>query len=221
MRLHAAPIGPAHDRVPRERPGRHASPRRVRVGRRRQAGGTAHPHHGGHANPAAQLAGGRSSALLPADGRTAAIEAFERALALSPSSAFTLFAGSALLAYAGEAERAIEWAERALRISPNDRLNYFAHHAFALAHFLRGRYPDAAVAARRAVDSNPGFSVSHSLLVAPLVKLGRLEEAKAETVQVLSLQPSFSAGGFCAGLALPAVLADPLAKAWREAGLPP
>jgi hypothetical protein len=48
-----------------------------------------------------------------------------------------------------------------------------------------------------------------------------LEEAKAETVQVLSLQPSFSAGGFCAGLGLPAVLAEPLAKAWREAGLPP
>jgi adenylate cyclase len=158
---------------------------------------------------------------MVAHDRGAAIEAFERAVALSPSSAFTLFAGSALLAYASEAERAIEWAGRALRISPNDRLNYFAYHALALAHFLRGRYEDAAVAARRAVESNPGFSVSHSLLVAPLIRLGRLEEAKAETVQVLSLQPSFSAGGFCAGLGLPAVLAEPLAKAWREAGLPP
>jgi adenylate cyclase len=158
---------------------------------------------------------------MVAHDRVAAIEAFERALALSPSSAFTLFAGSTVLAYGGEAGRAIEWAERALRISPNDRLNYFAYHALALAYFLRGQYPDAAAAARRAVDSNPGFSVSHSLLVAPLVGLGSLEEAKAEAVEVLSLQPSFSAGGFCAGLALPAVLAEPLAKAWREAGLPP
>jgi tetratricopeptide (TPR) repeat protein len=156
------------------------------------------------------------------ENRNAAIlEAFERAITLSPSSAFTLFAGSASLAYAGEAERAIEWAERALRISPNDRLNYFAYHALALAHFLRARYTDAAGAARRSVNSNPGFSVSHSLLVAPLVRLGSLEEANAETAQVLSLQPSFSARGFCTALALPATLADPLAKAWREAGLPP
>lgn len=179
----------------------------------------------------AAIAGGRDDATALALGafvigmvahdRVAAIEAFERAVTLSPSSAFTLFAGSVSLAYAGEAERAIEWAERALRISPNDRLNYFAYHALALAHFLRGRYTDAAGAARRSVNSNPGFSVSHSLLVAPLVRLGSLEEANAETAQVLSLQPSFSARGFCTALALPAMLADPLAKAWREAGLPP
>jgi adenylate cyclase len=54
--------------------------------------------------------------------RVTAIEAFERALALSPSSAFALFLGCGVLAWAGEAERAIDWAERALRISPIDRL---------------------------------------------------------------------------------------------------
>jgi TolB-like protein len=45
--------------------------------------------------------------------RVTAIEAFERALALSPSSAFTLFLGCIVLAYAGEAERAIDWGTRA------------------------------------------------------------------------------------------------------------
>jgi adenylate cyclase len=158
---------------------------------------------------------------MVAHDRITAFEAFERALALSPSSALTLFAGSVVMGYAGEAERAIEWAERALRISPNDRLNYFSYHSLALGHFLLGRYADAAAAARRALQAAPGFSVSHSLLVAPLVKLGSLEDAKEAAAQVVVLQPSFSAQGFCAALALPPKLAEPLAEAWRRAGLPP
>src|ERR1700722_2927666 len=43
--------------------------------------------------------------------RATALEAFEQALAISPSSSFALFFGSAALAYAGEAERAMDWAE--------------------------------------------------------------------------------------------------------------
>ena len=152
--------------------------------------------------------------------RGTAFEAFERALALSPSSSFTLFFGSVALCWAGEAERAIEWAERALRLSPFDPLNVFAHTALAVGHFQHGRYEEAAIAARRAVQSNPNFSVTNSLLVAALARLGRLEEAKAVAARVLALQPSFSAAEFCAALALPASLAEPLADAWHVAGLP-
>ncbi len=152
--------------------------------------------------------------------RGTAFDAFERALALSPSSSFTLFFGSVALCWAGEAERAIEWAEHALRLSPFDPLNLFAYTALAVGHFQHGRYEEAAIAARRAVQSNPNFSVTNSLLVAPLARLGRLEEAKAVAARVLALQPSFSAAGFCAALALPASLAEPLTDAWHVAGLP-
>jgi hypothetical protein len=58
------------------------------------------------------------------------------------------------------------------------------------------------------------------LLAAPLAKLGRVEEAKVVVSQVLALEPSFSAAGFCAAAAPPAALAKPLCEAWREAGLP-
>jgi adenylate cyclase len=84
-----------------------------------------------------------------------------------------------------------------------------------------GRYNDAAQAARRAVLSTPSFSVSHGLLAAALAKLGGLEEAKAAAVQVLALDPSFSAGRFCAAFGVPAALAEPLADGWRAAELPP
>jgi adenylate cyclase len=153
--------------------------------------------------------------------RATAFEAFECAYALSPSSSLTLSLGSVVFGYAGEAERAIDWGERALRLSPFDRLNYVSHHALALAHFQRGHYEKAASAARRAVQSNPGFSVAHSLLAAPLVKLGRIEEARAAARQVMTLQPSFSAAGFCAAIGMADLLAKPMTEAWHAAGLPP
>ncbi len=153
--------------------------------------------------------------------RATGLEAFEQALTVSPSSSFALFFGSSALAYAGEAERAIDWAERALRISPFDRLNYTAYHALAVGHFMRGRYDEAAHAARRAVQSIPNFSGSQGLLAATLAKLGRVEEAKAAARQVLALEPSFSAAKHCTALGLPSALAEPLAHAWSAAGLPP
>ena len=159
-------------------------------------------------------------ALMEHDRKTA-FEAFERALTISPSSSFTLFLGSVALAWGAEADRAIDWATRALRVSPLDRLIFMPYHALAAAHFLNGNYPDAANYAARAIQSNPTFSVSRSLLVAPLVKLGRVEEAKAAAQKLLELQPAFSARGFCAAISVPAVLAGPLTQAWREAGLPP
>jgi adenylate cyclase len=153
--------------------------------------------------------------------RATAFEAFEQALAVSPSSSFALFFGSDALGYASEAERAIEWAQRALRTSPFDRLNYAAYHGLTLAHFLRGRYDEAEHAARRAVQSNPNFSVSHCLLAAALAKLGRVEEARTEGRQVLALHPSFSAARFNDVVGIQTVLAESLADAWSAAGLPP
>jgi TolB-like protein len=153
--------------------------------------------------------------------RETAFESFEQAISVSPSSPLTFFLGGLALAYGCQAERAIDWADRALRLSPFDRLKVCSYHALAIGHFLRECYEEAADAGRRAVQCDPGFSVSQSLLVAPLVKLGRIEEAKTVATRVVALQPSFSAGGFCAALALPAALATPLTEAWRTAGLPP
>jgi adenylate cyclase len=102
-----------------------------------------------------------------------------------------------------------------------DRLAFAYHHALAIGHFLRGRYEEAASAARRAVQSNPDFSVAHCLLTAALAKLGRMQDAKAAAVQVLTLQPSFSASRVCAAVGIAPALAKSLTQAWRQAGLPP
>jgi TolB-like protein len=152
--------------------------------------------------------------------RVAAYEAFEAALALSPSSAFTYLVGSAVRGWGGDAERAIEWAERALRLSPFDPWNWYPCHGLALGHFALGHYGEAAAAARKAIHFNPGFSMSHMLLAASLAKMGRLGEAQGAGSRVLELQPSYRFGRHFAGVDCAQPLAASLSEALRVAGLP-
>jgi Flp pilus assembly protein TadD len=95
----------------------------------------------------------------------------------------------------GQTELATERAHRAIRLSPFDPLNVRAYDALAIAHFQLGRFADALIAARRAIDLAPEFSVPHAHIAAALVRLGRVEEAKAAARQLLALnRPSQSVG---------------------------
>ena len=152
--------------------------------------------------------------------RAAAFAAFEAALAVSPSSALTYILGSVILAWAGDAERGIEWSERAMRLSPFDPWAFAAFHSLILGHFHFGRYEEAVNAARKAVQSNPAHSISYMLLAAALVKLGRLEEAKAAAARVLELQPAFRYSRQFAGVDCAPALAASLSEALRATGLP-
>jgi adenylate cyclase len=169
---------------------------------------------------ATALALGAFTIALVEHDRPAAIEAFETALALSPSCSIACIVGAVAMGWAGEAERALRWGELALRLSPFDRLNYSAHQALALGHFMKRRYEEAASAARRAAQGNPGFSIMHMLLAASLAAQGRIAEANAAAARVLALQPNFTIERHCAGFAVPASLAVPLTEACRAAGLP-
>jgi len=163
--------------------------------------------------------GGFSIGMVEHD-RAAAREAFEAAVALSPSSALTYGMGSIVRAYAGEAERAVEWGEQALRLSPFDPFAFGAWLSIAIARFCQGRYEDAANAARKAIQRNPGFSNPHVILAAALVKLGHVDEAKAAAARVLALQPGFSIAEFCAVNDTAPEIAAPMTEALRAAGLP-
>jgi adenylate cyclase len=163
--------------------------------------------------------GGIAIGLVEHD-RAVALEVFESALAVSPSTAWALLWGALILGWGGEAERAIDWGERGIRLSPFDPWITAALHGICMGHFLRGRYEDAATAARRAIRSKPGFSISHMFLAAVLAKLGRMDEAKAAAERVLQLQPNFSSSGQCVGIGCAPILAAPLIKAMRSAGLP-
>jgi|SRR5579862_116773 len=152
--------------------------------------------------------------------RAAAFTAFEAALAVSPSSALTYILGSVILAWGGEAERAIKWADRGLRLSPFDAYRASAFVASSVGHYQQGRYQESVDAARRAVQALPSFSVCHFSLAAPLVRLGRIEEAKAAAMRVLELHPTFRCRANFDGVGCTPELAASLTEALRAAGLP-
>jgi adenylate cyclase len=109
--------------------------------------------------------------------------------------------------------------ERGLRLSPV-ALPFGPFIAMSLGNFQLEHYAEAANAARRAIQANPGFTACHVLFAAALAKSGRIDQAKAAAANVLALQPSFTVGVFCAGFGIPPPLATPLSEALHDAGLP-
>jgi TolB-like protein len=153
--------------------------------------------------------------------RAGAREAFEVAIALSPSSAFTYIMGCVVLGWAaGEGDRAMEWGETGLRLSPFDPWNFNAWFGVFAGDFQQARYEDAAHAARKSIQSDPDFSIPHLCLTLALAKLGRIDEAKAAAARVRALQPDFSLREFCAALDPASTIAVPLSAALQAADLP-
>ena len=145
---------------------------------------------------------------------------FDRALSLSPSNIFALSCSALVLSWLGEPKTAIERATSAIRLSPFDFLNYLAYNALALAYFHMRDYERAFEAARKSIQFNPRFSVSRAFLTAALVGLDRKADAKAEAQRVLALDPGFSVRQFSVTVGIEPRVFEPLADAWKAAGLP-
>jgi adenylate cyclase len=157
---------------------------------------------------------------LIAHDREAARQAFEAALALSPSCALTYILGSVALVFGGDADRSIEWGEGALRLSPFDPMSYAPWFSITLGQIQRGDYKAAAEAAHKTFQANPYWSFTHMLLAATQAKLGRPDAAKSAAMRVLELQPGFTISQICATFDIHPSLAEPLREALSAAGLP-
>jgi len=149
-----------------------------------------------------------------------ALKVFDRALELSNCNVFALCWNAAILAWIGRSELAIERAQRALRLGPFDSLIWRAHHALSIAYFDSHRYGDAADSARSVIAANSAYSLPRAILAAALLRLGRLDEARAAARTVLEHEPSFTIHGTARYAELEPAVFRPMADAWREAGLP-
>ena len=160
--------------------------------------------------------------VLAYDGHdvSTALKVFDRALELSNCNVFALCFNAAILAWIGRSELAIERAQRALRLGPFDSLIWRAHHALSIAYFDSHRYGDAADSARSVIAANSAYSLPRAILAAALVRLGRLDEARAAARTVLEYEPSFTIHGTARYAELEPAVFRPMADAWREAGLP-
>jgi TolB-like protein len=149
-----------------------------------------------------------------------ALDALDRSVTLSPSSALAFGFSSIIRAWIGDDAAAIAHATMGIRLSPYDPLIYLPNVGLAFAQLFSGNFYEAASAASRASSANPRFSVPRYLHVAALVRLGRQDEAKSIAKVLLEVQPSFTISGLVAGnITTPERLAI-LAGALREAGLP-
>ena len=163
--------------------------------------------------------GGFAMGMVEHD-RDAARQAFDAALALSPSCALTYNLGGVIMVLAGDADRGIAWGERALRLSPFDPMSYGPWFSITLGRFTRGEYEPAAEAAQKVFQANPYWSSAHYLLAATHAKLGRLDAARTAAMRVLELEPGFTISGTCAAFDIHPSIAEPLSEALGLAGLP-
>jgi TolB-like protein/tetratricopeptide (TPR) repeat protein len=181
-----------------------------------------------HARAAIEAGGDDAGALgiagfvlsLDAHDHATALKVFEQALALSDSNHLALSSSALALSWMGTADIAIDRAKRAIRLSPLDPLNYLSCNALAISYLHLGQFEEAQEVAAQSVKLNSRFSVSRAFLTAALARLGRDQEAKAEAKEVLAIDPTFSVRRFSVTVDIEARVFQPIAEAWRMAGLP-
>jgi len=149
-----------------------------------------------------------------------AMNAIDRGLAMTPSSALALSLGSVILGHAGRTTEAIDYAERALRWCPLDRTVNVPYVGLGIAHCAAGDWEAAIPACGKCEQANPRFSLPYFLRAAALSKLGRIEEAKVPAQRGLELEPSFTVSGFVRAHTGRADIWEPIGDALRRLGLP-
>ena len=147
-----------------------------------------------------------------------AIAEGERAVALDPNYAEGYVNLGAAVASAGRPEEAVGLLEKGMRLNPR----YPAMHAnlLGLIYLALGRYEEGIISLQQALSRNPNLLFAHFNLAVAYSELGREEEARAEAVAVMRLNPNFSLEVARQTFAVkdPAVLERYLAAA-RKAGL--
>jgi TolB-like protein/Flp pilus assembly protein TadD len=132
-------------------------------------------------------------ALFRLAGETAmAATALDRALALNPNAAHAWMARGNIHASRNQPEAAIAAIERARRLSPFDRYSFFYAFTVAMANFDAGRFEQAAEWADRALHDQPRLASALRLKVAALAYLGDLDEARAELMRLLAIDPKLT-----------------------------
>jgi TolB-like protein/Tfp pilus assembly protein PilF len=113
-------------------------------------------------------------------------------LELNPNSAIALgMAGRAEL-HSGNASEALELLFRAERLSPREPRGWFIKGGIAAAYMHMGRFDEATLACRRALNLNPRDTGMLRTLAACLVKQGRQSEAAEVARKILEAEPQLT-----------------------------
>jgi adenylate cyclase len=162
---------------------------------------------------------GHTKAVLFRD-YSGAIEIFGRALNVAPGNAMAWTLSSGVYSYTGQAKSAIERAERGLRLSPADKQSFFYLLFLALAHYVDGTYDEAIIWARKSAALNPRLCSNLRWLIASLVAVGKLDEARHFGRVMLEVNPKFCLSAYEKWCPLQPELRTVLLTRLHSAGLP-
>jgi adenylate cyclase len=120
-----------------------------------------------------------------------ALPFFDSALAACPSHALSWTLQSASLSYLGRGAEALESARRGFTLSPHGPHRYYFQFFVGLAHYASGDEAEAVNWMQLSLRESPGFTSAHRILMAALVALDRVEEARTVAGQMMLCEPQF------------------------------
>jgi adenylate cyclase len=116
----------------------------------------------------------------------------ERSLALNPNSASASATAGGMYAYAGNIDKALAYAERATRLDPVEKFSFGPNFAFAVAHFVAGRYETTLEFTGKNLRSNPTNTSALRFHAACLGLLGRIDEGQHAVQRMLEIAPDWT-----------------------------
>lgn len=146
----------------------------------------------------------------------AGLAALERAIEVNPSSSIAYWALGTLLTRSERPDDAIPMIEKAMRLSPQDPLMHEFHFGIGAAHFVAGRFREAAESARSSLNLRSDQPGAYRLLAASCGHLGLAEEGAKALQNMLRLAPGMSEEHL--RLFLPEEVAASYVEGWRKAG---
>jgi len=120
-----------------------------------------------------------------------ALRLFECALAAVPNDAESLMWSSPTFAYVGQAQEAIRRAERAMALSPHDPFLFRYQHFLSIGFYAARDFEAAVFWGQQSLQGNPHYTSNLRFTIAALVALGRNDEARELSRQVIIVQPDF------------------------------
>jgi len=151
---------------------------------------------------------------------TAASALLDRALLAGPNCAIAWSLSSLTCGYLGDGKAAVQRAEHGLRLSPLAPDAYMYEHFLSLAHYVNGDNEASVTWARKSLAHNPTHASTLRTLIAALVSLGRLDEARDGARQLVAQSPNFSLAGFASRTPLPERVRERFLDDLRQAGVP-
>jgi adenylate cyclase len=148
-------------------------------------------------------------------------ELIHRSLLLNPNSATALMMAGTLETFTSNPAKGLELLRRSERLNPRDPRGSFWTYPMALAHFVEGRFDEAANLAQITLSQNSRHATALLLFAASLAKLGRRDEAAEAVRKMLKVKPRLTLSRIRArSMFYEESVWNKLAEGLRLAGLP-